>query len=413
MKVASSAGLITQRTRTVQPKIWRQIVRDEQQLATLQPEWQLLSSQMPSRSPLHDWQYLLAWWNTFGRACPKTGAIGRLEVLVIRHDGEAVGILPFFATAKSWPSPTRLRPLGYAGWLEPYDLTEEPLVAIKPGFERVVLDEAASWIHQGLDQNKWDCAVLHWFGHDEAPKANQAWTRFRKKPGPAHVTLPDSWDKFRKGLSKSMRDNLPYYGKLLTRKGHDWRVEIADIGPDWNQAVDELVRLHRMRACLSDDPDRVDHLSLQAHRDFLDRVHDEFQSDTRSFIALLRVDGEVVGAQLFFEDTKTLVVSYSGYNQAWAKFSPLLVLQVEVIKSAIDRKVERLDLLCGEASWQERWLPKREFPINKLTIASKRPFATWKCTNYVLQRELSIYIHKTRLGRWMQRRMILAKLAGK
>ena len=393
-------------------RISRVVVSDESAFFSLRSEWEQLVSQMRSKTALQEWAYLISWWETFGKCDPKTRRLGDLHVLVVREGDETIGILPFFATRKGSFSlfPKRLRPFGYAGRLEPYDLTEEPIVAIKPGCEATVLSETQQWMEAGLRQGRWDCGVLSWFGEVMPSESRRSWKRFRRKPGPAYVALPDSWDKFRKSLSKSMRDNLPYYGRLLVRKGHSWQVDVAEIGPEWHRAVNELIRLHRLRACMSNDPDRVDHLSTAAHRDFLNAVHDTFRGESRTFIGLLRVDEEVVAAQLYYEDSRTLVISYSGYDLKWSSFSPLLVLQAEIIKRTIDRGTQRLDFLCGEAQWQERWQPIREFPINKLTLASKRPLATIRCINYVLVREIFIYWNKCRVSRWIKRNRLLSSL---
>ena len=380
-------------------------LRDASELDDLREDWHRLSMRMHSKTALHDWQYLLTWWETFGRRCPITRRPGEHHVLIVRSGSQIVGILPFFAIERSKFSlmPKRLRPFGYAGRLEPYDLTEEPLVAIDPEHEELVLAETNKWLNAGLSNRLWDCCVFKWFGHSAPPITKNAWQRVTKKPGPAHVALPETWTAFRKGLSKSMRDNLPYYGRLLTRHGHEWQFTAAEIGPDWTRALDELIRLHRLRACRSNDADRVDHLSTSAHRDFLNALHDNFLGETRCFIGLLTVDGAAVAAQLFLEDAQTLTLSYSGFDDKWSRYSPLLVLQAEAIKQAIERGVKRLDFLCGEAQWQERWQPVREFPINKLTLASRRPLATIRCINYVLAREIAIYWHKCRLSRWLKR----------
>ncbi len=360
---------------------------------------------MPSKTPLQDWKYLVSWWNTFGRTCPQTGRSGRLYVLLIRSDKNPIAIVPFFCTdtANFSAMPRRLRPFGYAGRLELYDLTEEPLIAIRPGFERAVIQITTNWLQEGLKRKYWDCCVMKWFGETDPTNTNRYWQRFTRKVGPAYVALPNDWKRFKKSLSRSMRDNLPYYSRLLTREGHDWQIEIADIGPDWQSALSDLIRLHRLRACASNDKNRVDHFSSAAHKDFFNAIHDAFRRNTRSFICILRIDGETAAAQLFLDDGKTMVLSYSGYDPRWSRYSPLLILQSEMIQQAISRGIQRLDLLCGEAQWQERWQPTRDFPINKLVLASKRPIATIRCINYVVARELLIYWGKSRFARWLKR----------
>jgi len=384
-----------------------EVITAAEGLLALQKDWTRIVQGMPSKSPLQDWKYLLCWWQTFVQSVDS-----QLRVLVIREGEQIVAIFPFFMETRSKLSPMqrRLRPFGYSGRLEPYDLTEEPLVAIASGYEQRSVDVAVQWLQSGLHAGLWDCCILNWFGESKPRLRNREWIRFTAKPGPAYVSLPSDWAAFKKTLTRSMRDNLPYYGRLLTREGHTWQIEVADLGPDWQRALTELVRLHRLRACASNDKHRVDHLNTEAHKNFLGSMHDSFRGDTRSYIAMLRVDNEIVGAQLLLDDGRTMVVSYSGYDPKWSRYSPLLILQSEMIQQAIARGVSRLDLLCGRAQWQERWQPTRDFPINKLILASKSLLATVRCINYVIARESTIYWQKSKLCRWLKRSRLMGSL---
>ena len=287
-------------------------------------------------------------------------------------------------------------------------MTEESLIVMAPGMESTFLKEVSEAIDEILRAGECDACVLRWLDNIPPPDSSYAFSRFRQKEGSGYVALPKTWAEFRKSLSKSMRDNLPYYGRLLIRQGHNWHVEMADIGPEWDRGVGDLIRLHRLRAWVSNDITRRDHLPTDAHKQFLDAVHNAFRGDTRAFIGLLFVDGKVVAAQSYLDDSRTLILSYSGHDPAWAKYSPLLVLQAEVIKQAIERGAQRLDFLYGMARWQERWQPKRDHPLNKLAMISKKPVPVLKCGYYVCLREVAVMWERSRVKRWICRNRAIA-----
>src|SRR5205085_337057 len=56
--------------------------------------------------------------------------------------------------------------------------------------------------------------------------------------------LPGSWAAFVKGLNKSMRDNVKYYPRLLTRHGHAACTHIATAPQEMDAALAEFLRLH-------------------------------------------------------------------------------------------------------------------------------------------------------------------------
>jgi len=404
MSAATSLQIPSQ----VNAPVVTRIVTCEGEFLDLRENWQQIISQSPQQNAIHEFEYLFGWWKAFGIRCPKSQRPGHLHVIVVSKGDAVIGILPFFYFDVSFLSLRRLRPMGYAGRLEPFDLTEEPLIAIVPGSEEIVLNESIAEIEKGLTDGTWDCAILRWFGNLQVSKRSEYWSRFKRKVGSAYVNLPRDWNTFRNGLSRSMRDNLPYYGRLLTRHGHEWHVEIIT-GSNWNRALQDLIHLHRLRATLSNDPNRLSHFTHPEHVAFIDELK-SLPGNTRAFVGTLRVNDEVIAAQLYLDDGLTLICSYSGHDPAWSRYSPLFVLQVEMIKSAIARGVKRLDLLCGEADWQERWRPTRDFPINKLTLASKRLLPTLRCVLYVLKRESTIWWHKTRLHRWIRRQRIVQSI---
>ncbi len=410
MKTRSRAHQAVAMTSEPLSTVTHEIVRDEKSFMALEGEWNRLAQTMACKTPCFEWAYLISWWEVFGRLCPASKRPGILRVIVVRKGQEIIGIAPMFYSAIPRLSlfPRRLRLIGYSGRLEPYDMTEESIVVMAQGMETVVLQEFSRAIGEILHAGECDACVLRWLDNYTPPEPSYAFSRFRQKEGSGYVALPKTWADFRKSLSKSMRDNLPYYGRLLIRQGHEWHVEMADIGPEWDRGVSDLIRLHRLRAWVSKDITRRDHLPADAHKQFLDVVHNAFRGDTRAYIGLLFVDGKVVAAQSYLEDSRTLMLSYSGHDPTWAKYSPLLVLQAEVIKQAIERGTQRLDFLYGMAPWQERWQPKRDHPLNKLAMISKKPLSTIKCSYYLGLREVSVLWERSKIKRRISRSKAIA-----
>src|SRR5579885_1573270 len=199
-----SLGLDRESVVRTDPSVTITIARGELAFHGLKADWERIAAMMPSKTPLFEWTYLVSWWSSFGKKCPVTGKTGELNVYIVSRNEKIIGIFPFFAVERTSPMmPKRLRPIGYSGRLEPYDLTEEPLVVMEPGEEEVVLTEVSTAIKNGLKEGKWDCAIVNWFDHQRVHGIEKFWTRFTSKPGSAYVALPETWEKFRKGLSKS------------------------------------------------------------------------------------------------------------------------------------------------------------------------------------------------------------------
>ena len=72
-------------------------------------------------------------------------------------------------------------------------------------------------------------------------------------------------------------------------------------------------------------------------------------------IGLLRVDGDIVGAQLWLERDNVMFVYYSGYEPAWARYSVAMITTLEIFKDAILRGVQRVEFLRGANHFKSRW----------------------------------------------------------
>jgi len=328
-------------------------LRGESDFLHLETAWRDLASGSPFRS----WEWVFHWWQTF------VGADGnRLRIVLLRHNStqELMGIAPFYTeaaphllTQRTW------RLLGDAGQ-SGQGMTEEPTFLIRPGFEAAVLAAVEGYLlpqAHSFDQAKLSLQVPLEQPLWLPPRTTLGFTlrEVKTKAGSSQVALPDSFAAYRKCISRSMRDNLAYYPRLLERHGHAFTVEMIETESGLDEALTAVLQLHRHRAACDEGVVHVNHMPTDTHEAFLRAVLPTLVAQGRAFLAVLKVDGATVAAQVFFQDADQLQFYYSGFDTAWKKFSPLFVVARAVLERAIAQKVARVDFLPGHSPWQERW----------------------------------------------------------
>ena len=356
-------------------------VESETGLRALADEWNALYRDCgrPSACASHDW--VVAWWESFGGHPEGAGSETALFVTLFRDEtGALVGALPMFEERGAFRV-RRLRSVGFLGREGVYDMTEEPAVLIRPGWETRVLRAFGEALRPHLLQGRWDLVFLNYLAADSSEALDRAFrglhpllsVRTERKPGPYFAELPESWALYRKSLSKSMRDNLPYYPRLLTRDGHEWSVRFRRDPAEMPEAAARLARLHGSRARNARGRRHHDHIHGPAQRAFLASLLARLAAEGRAFVAELVVGGEVVATQAFIEDGEELMVYYSGYDEAWYKYSPVFVIDAAVFQDALARGVRRLNFLRVRADWKARWGAMAGDPMSRAFVVPLRP----------------------------------------
>ena len=352
---------------------------DEAALDALSPEWNGLAAacERPSPCASHDWA--VAWWRAYGRNAQGAGAETALSVFVFRNaEGALVGVAPFVEDRPSSPLEIRrLHPLGQAWRRGVFDMTEEPSLLVLDGWTARVLEALVARIGEGLGTGRWDAASVRVHGTPLRPALaslqGRAFVRADCRAGSDYAELPPTWAEYRKAMTRSMRDNLPYYPRLLTRDGHDWHVRLVREPQEMPAASGRLAELHRARA----ESDKGRHHDAHVHgpvqEAFLGDLLRRFAVRGQATVAELVVEGEVVASQAFVEAGDTLTVSYSGYREAWYRYSPIFVIDTVVFKDALARGVRRIDFLRGPAPWKTRWLAEPGPRLHRAVMVSRRP----------------------------------------
>jgi CelD/BcsL family acetyltransferase involved in cellulose biosynthesis len=365
-------------------RVSARLVLTEADVLALEPKWNELRANLAAPSPYTDWSYVIEWWRTFA---PKAQPV----FITVEDDGLVLGILPMFVDRAGPLGFRRLRPIGFNGELGPDDMTEEPIILIRDGYEERVITAGLRALRTTAI---WDTCVIRALGPAVGKAVRAARTAsplgalpVKLKKGPMVVHLPATWAEYRKQISKSMRDNLGYYPRLLDRHGHTWNLRMVSSGPELAEGLDHLVRLHRAR--VTSAADHRNHLPTAMQIGFLARVHEDLGLEAKAFVSLLEVDGEVVAAQSFYEDRGTLLVNYSGFDPAWGAYSPLFIIQAEVFKAAQSRGTRTINFLQGDRAWQKRWNGENEGELAHLAILRLNPISLLRAAAYAVKHESS------------------------
>ena len=337
----------------------------------LEATWQELASLDPFASPFTHWEWFKAWIDTYGSRREF------LTLVVLRQD-RPVAIVPF-----TWKRHTTLLEMRKL-WMLAFDpcistngLTEEP-VYVMSGDDR---SREAIWKHAHevlsnlVEEGPWDAIAYRKFGLGiedcSVVEVKVGQVHIEKYwRGSEYVDLPATWDAYQKSLSKSMRENLPYYRKRLDKDGI--HVEFESVKPEQSDsAVEDLVRLHKLRTYADSTMLHVDYFGDERQVHLLKSGMKEMLGTGKAKVVLMRANGVVVAAQVFLMKDRTMVSHYSGFDPAWSKYSPLFVLQSQVFRDAIEDGYDTLNLLRGNATWQKRWGASARNQIIDVTISRR------------------------------------------
>ena len=193
------------------------------------------------------------------------------------------------------------------------------------------------------------------------------------------VPLSVGWDAYRASLTKSMRDNIAYYPRRLAREIGSYRVRIARTPAEIEPATSALIALHRARARSSTGIAHRDHITTENQASFLRAWFGRAATRGNVAIFLLEVNDTVIAAQAFVETPGRLAVYYSGFDDTYARYSPLTILTADAIRWAFSRNLGRLDFPPEVTAWKSRWNAREQGSVMDTCLHRARPvsLARW------------------------------------
>jgi CelD/BcsL family acetyltransferase involved in cellulose biosynthesis len=325
-------------------------------LKALEPEWRSLTTQCSSPLPFQTWSWADRWWQNFAEQ--RTTVKDRLFVRAFRDTaGELVAVAPLMLT--EWPGvgPLRARCLQFFG-ADP-NITEIRGLVCRPELEGVAHEALLEQLE--LEREAWDWML--WTGlrvGSDAARAVTATGPLLSREEVPNFLLPlaPTWDEFRGGLKRTIKESLRKCYNSLKRDGHAFTFEAVTERAEVGAAIQEFLRLHSMRASAGQSVQHRDYFEWPAAQRFLTELAERFAAEGVARVFLMRIAGKVVAARVGFGLGDTLYLYYSGYDPAWSEYSVMTTVVAEAIRYAIENGFKSVNLSTGRDLSKTRWGPQ-------------------------------------------------------
>jgi len=322
------------------------------ELQSMEGEWLDLLRRARLDLPFLWPQWVITWWEL---ARQERAVIrDRLHVKAIRQDaGKLVAIVPMMMTERPSVGPVRVRTIGFLG-ADSY-VTEQRAPIVDPAWESGV----AKVLTADLQADRiWDW--IAWEGlQTESPLARELGQlmelRWTSSQAGNILHLAPSWEQFRKGLKRHIKDSLRHCYNSLRTKGLSANLDVAAKRDEMGPALEVFFRLHSAISQHKNDATRPDRFADPIARRFLIEAYSRFADRNLARIFTLRIGGVPVASRLGFVLPECLYLYYAGYDPAWREHSVATTITAEAIKYAISSGLSRVHLSMGADASKSRW----------------------------------------------------------
>lgn len=366
-------------------------------LAPLAGRWRELAARAGGDLPFLLPEWATTWWDVLREQ--RRLVRDTLHVKVVeRPCGELVAVLPLLRTERPGFGPVRARALDFIG-ADPY-ITEQRAPVVDPACAA----EAGEAVARDLANDpSWDW--IAWRGLDRHGAFAAALDRVLPlRWGQAQagnvLALQPTWDAFRAGLKRNIKESLRHGYNSLAREGLDLRLEVARAPGEVRSALETFYRLHAMRAHLAGTVDHPDRFAAPDARRFLGRVCEQLAERGMALVFNLHVGGKVVATRIGFVVSECLYLYYSGFDPALGKYGVMTTTVAEAIKHAIERGLKRVHLSMGSDVSKSRWGPLTPMHHDALSI---KPRVASRAVHALYERVSGEVARRQGLARFLQR----------
>lgn len=329
------------------------------ELAALRPAWNALSAGVPFRT----WQWLEAWWRTYGDG--PAGVHKNCELFVLAMfdtAGELAGVAPWYLQ-RSASQGRVIRFLGSGEVCSDY-----LSILCRAGQEAEVAQSLAGWLASPSvmsdwtgrdDAHAWDLLELNAVtqGDVVVEQLVENLTLFKhvvhRRPGVRcwRINLPETWQQYLAMLSKVQRKHVRRCERAYfdTGRASFHRVENAD---GLVQGLDILETLHRRRreslgdcGCFASPPFRTFHREVAARLLELNSLE----------LAWLELDGRPVAAEYQVTGGDVVYAYQSGLEPSALADAPGRLIMIAALRHSISRGLRVYDLLRGDEPYKANW----------------------------------------------------------
>lgn len=306
---------------------------DATRLDSLAAEWSALWDRDPRATPFQTPEWLQTWWRHFGS--------GQLHTLAVRRNERLVGIIPLFVQrdGQTGAQCAQLLGTGVSDYLD---------AVVERGVEEECME---SFFAHLADQRDWDCCEFR--NLRASSPLLRASSRGWLEECEAHEVCPVlELPKLADGLGNIASEALLKNASYCQRKAEllpNTRFETVH-AENFSELFRALIQLHRARWNMRGEPGVLD-TTWQFHMDVAAQLF------TRGLLRLCawRVNGRIIGALHGFLSRRRFYYYISGFDPAFAQFSPGNVLVAHAITEAIREGATEFDFLRGAEAYKYRW----------------------------------------------------------
>jgi len=329
-----------------------EVALSPESLAHLKPDYERLCAITENTLPfaLFDWHD--TWCRHFLQL--HAGVEEQLQFYVLRDPhGVCVAIFPFILSRRKLGifNVSSIDLLG----ADPA-LTEIRGPLIEPGYERIALRVVRGQLKQlrSWDWVQW--STLNKAMHDAL--ATDAHVLPHQTIQDFVLDLPSTWEAFRAGLKRNMRESLRHCYNSLKRDGLTCELVVVEAPEDVRAGLEHFLKLHRMRAAMQGTAQHPDRFASAVSEAFLYEVCQRLAERGVFRLFQLRVAHEIVAARIGFVVGEGLYFYYSGFDPRWAKYSVMTTTMAEAIKYAIRVGLKTVNLSPTVDVSKTRWGPR-------------------------------------------------------
>jgi CelD/BcsL family acetyltransferase involved in cellulose biosynthesis len=322
-----------------------------------------------------------------------------LRVRAVYDGPTLVAVAPLMLSERPAVGPLRARYLQFIG--ADANMTELRAILALPEHAR---DAHHSVCEDLRREDGWDW--MRWSGlRPGTADAVMPHLRVEAPSVPAyHLRLAPTWEAFRAGLGRNIKESLRKCYNSLERDGKQPTLRVARTPAEVNASLPRFFELHRARAEASGGVPHNNVFSTGPSRSFLREVCERLARRDMARVFELVVDDGVVASRIGFQFPRELYLYYSGYDPAYGRYSVMTTCLAESIRYAIAQRLDHVNLSTGTDVSKTRWGPERVVYGEGVQFApgprSRLAYEAMRCANYALRNAAVLAV----LGRFLSRR---------
>lgn len=320
------------------------------------PEWREFDTGGSVPVPFATADWTIAWWRHL--SSNRWAVRDHIFTLAIRDRSQTlVGVAPLMLTERPAIGPLRYRCLQFIG-ADP-NITEVRTLSARQGHEEAVYRAVANYVSEARDRWHW----MRWTGihrvGDGFPIPEIGESRWVTQVSDWEVLLAPTWDRFRAGLRRNIKESLRKCANTPRRDGLDFRLEVATRPEEMGPALDRFFELHAARANLRDTVKHPNVFATAAAQTFLHELCLLHAGRGITHIFNLKLGRTTIATRLGFRLGSSMYLYYSGYEPAFTRYSAMTTCLAGAIRWSIEAGLKSVNLSTGTDVSKTRWSPEK------------------------------------------------------